>query len=355
MPDLSREQLRNAAIIYQVGTQLGASTRDIQIALITALTESNLINVNYGDRDSLGLFQQRAAWGPASVRMDPYKSARMFFLGGQQGQRGLFDFKDRNDMGMGEAAQAVQVSAFPDRYATWIPLVQNTFTDVAKLAGADVRDMDGDRYGTKPNQPDRVPQGDPNLAAPTFEALGAPDLGPLTGDGSSVLAAPLQNTFGAQVAPGLGPNTPLGEESNKELAKLLGVNRPVPGKGLDGTRAAIVELAKEYIGTPYVWGGSNPDVGFDCSGIIQFVYSKLGIELPRVSYQQANAGRRVGLNKLRPGDLVAWDNSSRNSGADHIAIYIGHGQILEAPQPGQSVRIRSLGEGEGAWGVKLDI
>lgn len=352
MPELSREQLRNAGIIYRVGLELGASARDIQIALITALTESNLINVNYGDRDSLGLFQQRAAWGPASTRLDPEQSARMFFLGGQQGQRGLFDFDDRDEMGMGEAAQAVQVSAFPDRYATYINLVQSQFNDIAKAAGADVRDMDGDRYGQKPNQPDRVPDGMNVLAAPDFEALGA-QTGTLGAQESDLLGAPMQNSFGASVFPELGARSPLNPETNKVLNDLLSAGG-VRGKGINGLRGAVVDLANEFVGTPYVWGGADPQ-GFDCSGIIQYVYGRLGIELPRVSYQQANAGKRVGLNKLRPGDLVAWDNSSRNNGADHIAIYIGNGQILEAPRPGLSVRIRDLGEGEGAWGVKLDL
>ena len=73
-----------------------------------------------------------------------------------------------------------------------------------------------------------------------------------------------------------------------------------------------------------------------------------------MSYQQANYGSRVGLNKLRPGDLVAWDNSSRNNGADHIAMYIGNGRILEAAKPGTSVRIRKLGHNEGAWGVRIE-
>jgi len=115
----SSEQRRNAAVIVQVGRQLGASQRDIVIALMAALVESRLINVNYGDRDSLGLFQQRAAWAPRSVRMDPAQSARMFFLGGRAGQPGLFDKRNRGSMGLGQAAQAVQVSAFPGRYAAY--------------------------------------------------------------------------------------------------------------------------------------------------------------------------------------------------------------------------------------------
>lgn len=330
---LNREQLRNAAIIYKVGMQLGASQRDIQIALITALTESNLINVNYGDRDSLGLFQQRAAWGSVAQRMDPASSARMFFLGGHQGQRGLFDFKNRDRMGMGEAAQAVQVSAFPDRYAQQIDKVRGAWTNIQKSSGAAVTDMDGDPYGSKPNQPDL--NENPTLAAPEFEALKAPEF--------QALKAPQMDDTGSIINPG----------TNDLIKQLMGQNGQY-GKGIDGRRGAILEAARDLIGTPYVWGGTGKN-GVDCSGLVQYVFGKFGIEMPRVSYQQANQGRRVGLNALKPGDLVAWDNSSRNNGADHIAIYLGGGRIIEAPRPGLSVRVRKLGRDEGAWGVALDI
>ena len=112
----SEEQLRNAKIIQTVGEQVGASARDIQIAIAAAIVESGLRNLNYGDRDSIGMFQQRDAWGSAKARLDPYQSAKMFFLGGNSGQRGLLDLTNRNSLGIGEAAQAVQVSAYPDRY-----------------------------------------------------------------------------------------------------------------------------------------------------------------------------------------------------------------------------------------------
>jgi cell wall-associated NlpC family hydrolase len=122
---------------------------------------------------------------------------------------------------------------------------------------------------------------------------------------------------------------------------------------VDNTDNAIVDYAKQFVGTPYVWGGTNLKEGVDCSGLIQSVYRQFGIELPRVSFQQATAGKRIGLNELKPGDLVAWDNSSRNNGADHIAIYAGNGKIIEAARPGTNVRIRKLGDNEGAWGVRI--
>lgn len=124
----------------------------------------------------------------------------------------------------------------------------------------------------------------------------------------------------------------------------VGSGGPAP-KGLVG-------YAKKFLGTPYVWGGTSPN-GFDCSGFVQYVYRKFGVNLPRISADQARAGKRISLGNLKPGDLVAWDNSSRNNGADHIAIYIGNGQIIEAPRPGSSVRISRLYDTGNAWGVRI--
>src|SRR6478735_5153197 len=82
----------------------------------------------------------------------------------------------------------------------------------------------------------------------------------------------------------------------------------------------VVAEAKKYLGLPYVWGGTDPTKGMDCSGLVQVVYRKFGIELPRLSAAQAQQGTPVAsLAEAKPGDLLAWNNSSRNVGADHIA------------------------------------
>src|SRR5689334_24868533 len=87
----------------------------------------------------------------------------------------------------------------------------------------------------------------------------------------------------------------------------------------------VVSEAKKYLGIPYVWGGTDPKKGLDCSGLVQLVYKNLGYGLPRVSNQQATVGTAVpSLAEAKPGDLLAWDNSSRNNGVDHIAIYLGN-------------------------------
>ncbi|MCZ4497974.1 MAG: lytic transglycosylase [Marmoricola sp.] len=106
---------------------------------------------------------------------------------------------------------------------------------------------------------------------------------------------------------------------------------------------AVVTEARKYLGIPYVWGGTDPDKGLDCSGLVQLVYKNLGYDLPRLSADQAKQGTKVAtMADAQPGDLLAWDNSSRNNGADHIAIYIGDGKMIEAPRTGLDVRVADV-------------
>lgn len=126
-----------------------------------------------------------------------------------------------------------------------------------------------------------------------------------------------------------------------------------PGAG-GGGREDVVKYAKQFLGMQYTWGGSSPSTSFDCSGFTKFVLAKFGVNLPRVSYQQANYGKRTSLSSLKAGDLVAWDNSSRNNGADHIALYIGKGYVMEFYSAGHPSRIRKVGKNEGAWGVQIN-
>ncbi|WP_257430403.1 transglycosylase SLT domain-containing protein [Nocardioides carbamazepini] len=124
--------------------------------------------------------------------------------------------------------------------------------------------------------------------------------------------------------------------------ELSGARVATTGVPSDGTVTGddVVTEARKYLGLPYVWGGTDPTRGMDCSGLVQVVYKSLGYELPRVSYQQAAAGRPVAsMAEAQPGDLLAWDNSSRNNGVDHIAIYIGGGKMIEAPRTGLDIRV----------------
>ncbi|MBC2932329.1 transglycosylase SLT domain-containing protein [Nocardioides sp. zg-1228] len=113
-----------------------------------------------------------------------------------------------------------------------------------------------------------------------------------------------------------------------------------PGPAGSVTGDQVVTRALELVGLPYVWGGTDPERGVDCSGLVKSVYSTFGIDLPRLSADQARAGTPVAsLDQALPGDLIAWDNSGRNVGADHIAIYIGNGMMIEAPRPGGEVQV----------------
>nr|WP_204263517.1 NlpC/P60 family protein [Geodermatophilus normandii] len=117
---------------------------------------------------------------------------------------------------------------------------------------------------------------------------------------------------------------------------------PTVASGMEGQ---VVAAAQRYLGVPYAWGGTDPSVGLDCSGLVQRVFGDLGIDLPRTSSQQATAGTPVaGLAEARPGDLVFFDNSSSRPGIDHVGIYIGDGKMIAAPQEGEVVKVQDVGE-----------
>jgi peptidoglycan DL-endopeptidase CwlO len=111
------------------------------------------------------------------------------------------------------------------------------------------------------------------------------------------------------------------------------------------SESAVVAEAQKYLGVPYLWGGTDPSKGLDCSGFAQLVYGNLGIDLPRTSSQQATSGRPVAsLDDARPGDLVFFDYSSSRAGIDHVGIYVGNGKMIAAPQPGESVKVQDVGK-----------
>lgn len=100
-----------------------------------------------------------------------------------------------------------------------------------------------------------------------------------------------------------------------------------------------VANALNEVGVPYVWGGSSPSTGFDCSGLVQWAYGQAGIKLPRVADQQAQVGTQVSsLAAAQPGDLVFYGNP-----AYHVGIYLGNGYMVDAPDTGQTVQIQPVG------------
>lgn len=119
----------------------------------------------------------------------------------------------------------------------------------------------------------------------------------------------------------------------------------------EGRIKGMLKRGLALLGTPYRWGGSSPESGFDCSGLVGYVFrNTLGIELPRISRDMANVGELVrDRDALIEGDLVFF--SRKGSRVDHVGIYLGNGQFLHAPRTGKDVEVASLATGY--WSKKF--
>lgn len=285
--DLPREQIPHAQTIVATGRTLQVPRRGQIIALATAMQESRLRNLSSGDRDSLGLFQQRPSqgWGTAEQIRDPVYASEQFY-------NALLKVKGWQQMTVTQAAQAVQKSGFPDAYAQWEPLstalqkaIAATFPGGDKDSGADTR-------------------------PPTSPGCGTPS------DGSA---------FG---------NIPEGKVPK-------GYRIP---KGTDPRARAAIIWAMQQLGTMYQWGGlctaprgPDPMGRCDCSSLMQQAYKQVGIPLTRTTYTQIYDGKAVATKALKPGDLVFSRGTVDRP--EHVAMYLGEGLVIEAPRTGKPVRI----------------
>ena len=109
------------------------------------------------------------------------------------------------------------------------------------------------------------------------------------------------------------------------------------GVGVSDVRVELVEYAKQFVGNPYVWGGTSLTKGADCSGFVLSVFKKFGVSLPHHSGSQAKEGTKIKAADLQPGDLVFYANSSGT--INHVAIYIGGGQVIHASSPKTGIKI----------------
>lgn len=124
------------------------------------------------------------------------------------------------------------------------------------------------------------------------------------------------------------------EKVLNNLEKNSNLTNPLVEKnGINEQGQQIIAFTKEYLGVPYVWGGTTPN-GFDCSGLMQWVFAHNGIQIPRVSQDQQQFAEKIPIEDIRPGDLVFW-----GSPAYHVGLYIGEGYYIHAPQPGDVVKI----------------
>ncbi|NHC42553.1 hypothetical protein G6549_21760 [Bacillus sp. MM2020_1] len=131
------------------------------------------------------------------------------------------------------------------------------------------------------------------------------------------------------------PESPSQPEQNAPANKPSISDAPKETVSNSGDADELISYAKRYLGVPYVWGGTSPS-GFDCSGFTQYVFRSIGISLPRVSRDQQDVGTRISPYNVQKGDLVF-----RGDPAHHVAIYIGGGKIIHAPQTGDVVKIAS--------------
>jgi len=117
---------------------------------------------------------------------------------------------------------------------------------------------------------------------------------------------------------------------------------PAASGGGGGGHPSVVSIARRYLGVPYVWGGASPR-GFDCSGLAMYCYAQVGVSLSHGATDQQRASNPVSLNNLQPGDLVFFGSAAFSH---HVGIYVGGGQMIDAPYTGAVVRYDSIA---GAW------
>ena len=120
------------------------------------------------------------------------------------------------------------------------------------------------------------------------------------------------------------------------------VPKYIPSKGsAPFSDNAVVVFAYQYLGTPYVWGGTSPVPGFDCSGFMQYIYRHFGISIGRTTYEQIHDGVEVTDGNLEPGDLIFFGTWSD---PHHVGMYVGNGTYIHAPHTGDVIKLSALGD-----------
>lgn len=288
--DNSKEQIPNAKTILATGVAMKVPPRGQIVALATALQESGLRNLDYGDRDSLGLFQQRPSqgWGSAQQVRDPVHASTKFY-------EGLLKVSGWQSMTIAQVAQAVQASGFPYAYAKWEPLAAALQKAIAK-----------------------------NLPAKSGSGKGAKSQAP---------------------AGGCGPGGD-GHRFGSIPAGSVPKGYKIPADAPKPVRTAI-RWGLGQLGTPYQWGGhctaphgQDPMGRCDCSSLMQASFKASGVSLSRTTYTQVREGKAVSVGALKPGDLLFTRGSRARP--EHVGMFIGQGLILQAPKSDDVVKVSTL-------------
>ena len=122
----------------------------------------------------------------------------------------------------------------------------------------------------------------------------------------------------------------------EELETAVTMKELMYGNGISNTRIDLCQYAKQFVGNPYVWGGTSLTKGADCSGFVQSVFKQFGVSLPRSSRQQVGVGTKISLADAKPGDLIFY---AKGGTINHVALYIGDGQVVHASSPKTGIRI----------------
>ncbi len=125
----------------------------------------------------------------------------------------------------------------------------------------------------------------------------------------------------------------------ERLEKAVTLTELLYGQGVSNVRVDLVQFAKQFVGNPYVWGGTSLTKGADCSGFTMSIFSKYGVSLPHHAASQAQMGTKINLSEAQPGDLVFY---AKNGRINHVAIYIGNGQVIHASSPKTGIKISSV-------------
>lgn len=288
---LPATQIPNAQTIVTTGINRNVPARGQVVALATAMQESRLRNLDSGDRDSVGLFQQRPSqdWGTPQQLHDPVYATTKFY-------KALVQVPGWQQLTVAQAAQAVQKSAFPEAYAKWESLATAL---------------------------------DKSIAASLPHAAQGKDTKGMS-SGATSACVPGQN--GSSWGPIPEGKAPKGYK--------------IP-KGADPKARTAIGWAMQQLGTPYQWGGyctdprgPDPMGRCDCSSLMRQAYAHAGVKLTRTTYTQIHEGEAVSANRLRPGDLVFSRGTA--SRPEHVGMALGEGLVIEAPRTTKPVRITPI-------------
>ncbi|MBV9140318.1 MAG: C40 family peptidase [Pseudonocardiales bacterium] len=293
----SAEQMTNSQTITQVTQSRRLPRRAAVLAVATAIVESDLVNVRYGDRDSLGLFQQRPSqgWGGPVDILNPAVATGKFL-------DRLVAIPGWSFLLPGVAEQLVQRSARPERYAP-------QEVSAAELVGT---------FWTGPDNPFLPPTGH------------------LSTDQRATLAA-----FTA--------STGCGDQGGSTIR--LDSQRLLPGFALpaDPRQRAAVSYALAQVGKPYVWGAKGPEA-FDCSGLVQAAWAAAGVAISAGTTSQVHDGTPVAsLRQVQPGDLLFTPGRGTARYPGHVGLYAGAGIVVNAYDEHHGVILESLS----AWAPHL--